>query len=94
MQLDGYKSWENIIRNNIPRTTIISQIKNSGLRGKGGAGFLTGLKWSFIPPSSDQQKYLVCNSDESEPGTCKDRDILRYNPHLSLIHISEPTRPY
>ena len=81
MQLDGYKSWENIIRNNIPRTTIISQIKNSGLRGKGGAGFLTGLKWSFIPPSSDQQKYLVCNSDESEPGTCKDRDILRYNPH-------------
>ena len=81
MQLDGYKSWENIIRNNIPRTTIISQIKNSGLRGKGGAGFLTGLKWSFIPPSSGQQKYLVCNSDESEPGTCKDRDILRYNPH-------------
>ena len=79
-QLGGYRAWENIIRNKIPKTTIISEIKESGLRGKGGAGFLTGVKWSFITPS-DQEKYLVCNSDESEPGTCKDRDILRYNPH-------------
>mgnify|MGYP001157417731 CR=1 FL=1 len=79
--LDGYKAWENIVKNNIPRTEIISKIKDSGLRGKGGAGFSTGLKWSFIPSASNQQKYLVCNSDESEPGTCKDRDILRYNPH-------------
>ena len=76
----GYKAWKNIINGNIPKTDVIAKIKDSGLRGKGGAGFLTGLKWSFIP-LSDSDKYLVCNSDESEPGTCKDRDILRYNPH-------------
>ena len=76
----GYKAWKNIINNNISKNDVIMKIKNSGLRGKGGAGFLTGLKWSFIP-MSDSDKYLVCNSDESEPGTCKDRDILRYNPH-------------
>ncbi|MEC9206043.1 MAG: NADH-quinone oxidoreductase subunit NuoF [Pseudomonadota bacterium] len=80
IELNGYKSWENIIKNNIPKEKIVSEIKDSGLRGKGGAGFLTGVKWSFILPS-DERKYLVCNSDESEPGTCKDRDILRYNPH-------------
>jgi NADH-quinone oxidoreductase subunit F len=52
-----------------------------GLRGRGGAGFPTGLKWSFMPRNTPGQKYIVCNSDESEPGTCKDRDILRFNPH-------------
>ncbi len=76
----GYEAWKNIVSNQISKSEIINKIKNSGLRGKGGAGFLTGLKWSFIPLQSGQ-KYLVCNSDESEPGTCKDRDILRYNPH-------------
>ena len=76
----GYKAWKNIINGNISKSDVIAKIKDSGLRGKGGAGFLTGLKWSFIP-LSDSDKYLVCNSDESEPGTCKDRDILRYNPH-------------
>jgi|TARA_B100001741_G_scaffold49895_1_gene37747 NADH-quinone oxidoreductase subunit F len=76
----GYQAWKKIIHNNIPRSDVITKIKNSGLRGKGGAGFLTGLKWSFIPLSKGD-KYLICNSDESEPGTCKDRDILRYNPH-------------
>jgi NADH-quinone oxidoreductase subunit F len=59
-------------------------VKASGLRGRGGAGFPTGLKWSFMPRNAPVQKYVVCNSDESEPGTCHDRDILRYNPH-SLI---------
>ena len=59
-------------------------MKASGLRGRGGAGFPTGTKWSFMPRKSPVQKYAVCNSDESEPGTCHDRDILRYNPH-SLI---------
>jgi NADH-quinone oxidoreductase subunit F len=54
------------------------------LRGRGGAGFPTGLKWSFMPRTAPVQKYLVCNSDESEPGTCKDRDILRYNPHALI----------
>src|SRR5438045_2874216 len=60
---------------------IIDQVKASGLRGRGGAGFPTGMKWSFMLPSKAPQKYVVCNSDESEPGTCHDRDILRYNPH-------------
>jgi NADH-quinone oxidoreductase subunit F len=76
----GYEAWKNIVNNKIAKSEVIAKIKDSGLRGKGGAGFLTGLKWSFIP-LSDSDKYLVCNSDESEPGTCKDRDILRYNPH-------------
>ncbi|MEY4416549.1 MAG: oxidoreductase (quinone) subunit [Pseudomonadota bacterium] len=60
---------------------VIAEVKGSGLRGRGGAGFPTGLKWSFMPRALPVQKYLVCNSDEGEPGTCKDRDILRYNPH-------------
>ena len=76
----GYEAWKNIVNNKISKSEVIAKIKDSGLRGKGGSGFLTGLKWSFIP-LSDSDKYLVCNSDESEPGTCKDRDILRYNPH-------------
>ena len=63
------------------REAIIDEVKASGLRGRGGAGFPTGLKWSFMPRDKDVQKYFVCNSDESEPGTCHDREILRYNPH-------------
>src|SRR5215469_11441881 len=63
------------------RDTIVEEIKASGLRGRGGAGFPTGLKWSFMPKTSDRPCYLVVNADESEPGTCKDRDILRYDPH-------------
>ena len=63
------------------REAIIEEVKASGLRGRGGAGFPTGLKWSFMPRDKDVQKYFVCNSDESEPGTCHDREILRYNPH-------------
>ena len=59
-------------------------VKQSGLRGRGGAGFPTGLKWSFMPRSAPGQKYILCNSDESEPGTCKDRDILRFNPHAVI----------
>lgn len=60
---------------------IIDQLKQSGLRGRGGAGFLTASKWSFIPKDSSKPHYFVVNADESEPGTCKDRDILRYEPH-------------
>jgi NADH-quinone oxidoreductase subunit F len=80
---DGYDSWKKIIRDKTPKSEIIQLVKESGLKGKGGAGFLTGLKWSFIN-SAEKQRYLVCNSDESEPGTCKDRDILRYNPHAVI----------
>jgi len=63
---------------------VIAEVKLSGLRGRGGAGFPTGLKWSFMPRQYNGQKYLVCNSDEGEPGTCKDRDILMYNPHAVI----------
>ncbi len=63
---------------------VIAQVKESALRGRGGAGFPTGLKWSFMPRQSPVQKYLACNSDEGEPGTCKDRDILQFNPHIVI----------
>ena len=60
---------------------VIAEVKAGSLRGRGGAGFPTGLKWSFMPRQFPGQKYLVCNSDEGEPGTCKDRDIMQFNPH-------------
>lgn len=63
------------------RDWIIEEVKKSGLRGRGGAGFSTGMKWSFMPKNSPKPSYLVVNADESEPGTCKDRDILRFEPH-------------
>jgi NADH-quinone oxidoreductase subunit F len=63
---------------------IIEEVKKSGLRGRGGAGFSTGMKWSFMPKNSDKPSYLVINADESEPGTCKDREILRNDPHILL----------
>ena len=77
----GYQAWERILREQTPPKEIIEALKLSALRGRGGAGFPTGLKWSFINRDAPGQKYVVCNSDEGEPGTCKDRDILRYNPH-------------
>jgi NADH-quinone oxidoreductase subunit F len=66
------------------RDWVIEEMKKSGLRGRGGAGFPTGMKWSFMPKESGKPHYLVINADESEPGTCKDRDILRYEPHKLL----------
>jgi NADH-quinone oxidoreductase subunit F len=80
-KLGGYAAWERILREKVTPEQVIDEVKKSGLRGRGGAGFPTGLKWSFMPRSAPGQKYVVCNSDESEPGTCKDRDILRFNPH-------------
>ena len=77
----GYQAWRQVLKGGWTREAIIEEIKASGLRGRGGAGFPTGLKWSFMPRDKDVQKYFVCNSDESEPGTCHDREILRYNPH-------------
>jgi NADH-quinone oxidoreductase subunit F len=82
--IGGYEAWERILREKTPREQIIEEVKASGLRGRGGAGFPTGLKWSFMPRNAPGQKYAVCNSDESEPGTCHDRDILRYNPHALI----------
>ena len=77
----GYQAWRQVLEGGWTREAIIEEVKASGLRGRGGAGFPTGLKWSFMPRDKDVQKYFVCNSDESEPGTCHDREILRYNPH-------------
>lgn len=82
--LGGYQAWIKIVKERTPPQDIIETIKGSGLRGRGGAGFPTGLKWSFMPQDYDGPKYVVCNSDESEPGTCKDRDILRFNPHALI----------
>ncbi|MDN5883026.1 MAG: NADH-quinone oxidoreductase subunit NuoF, partial [Nitrosospira sp.] len=81
LQIGGYQAWKKILSEKIPPEAVIEEIKTSGLRGRGGAGFPTGLKWSFMPKQAEGAKYVVCNSDESEPGTCKDRDILRFNPH-------------
>lgn len=77
----GYEALKKILAEKTPAETIIDQVKLSGLRGRGGAGFPTGLKWSFINRTAPGARYIVCNSDEGEPGTFKDRDILRYNPH-------------
>ena len=84
LEVGGYQAWRKVLDGELDRAAIIEQVKASGLRGRGGAGFPTGLKHSFMPREAPMQKYLVCNSDESEPGTCHDREILRLNPH-SLI---------
>jgi NADH-quinone oxidoreductase subunit F len=81
LSVGGYSAWKRILKEQTPPQVIIDELKISALRGRGGAGFPTGLKWSFMNRNSPVQKYVVCNSDEGEPGTCKDRDILRFNPH-------------
>jgi NADH-quinone oxidoreductase subunit F len=77
----GYEALKKILTEKTPPEQVTAEVKKSALRGRGGAGFPTGLKWSFMPKQFQGGKYLVCNSDEGEPGTFKDRDILRYNPH-------------
>ena len=77
----GYEAWRRILTERMDPADVVEQIKASGLRGRGGAGFPSGLKLSFMPRDVPGQKYIVCNSDESEPGSFKDRDILRFNPH-------------
>ncbi|WP_018934767.1 NADH-quinone oxidoreductase subunit NuoF [Thioalkalivibrio sp. ALJ24] len=77
----GYQALEKVFAGKMAPEDVIEEVKTSNLRGRGGAGFPTGMKWSFMPRNSPGQKYIVCNSDESEPGTCKDREILMYNPH-------------
>ncbi len=80
----GYVALRKLISENVAPDQVIAELKKSSLRGRGGAGFPTGLKWSFMPRQLPGAKYVVCNSDEGEPGTCKDRDILRYNPHAVI----------
>ncbi len=78
---DGYAALKKILDEKMTPEQVIDEVKKSALRGRGGAGFPTGLKWSFMPRNYEGDKYLVCNSDEGEPGTFKDRDILHHNPH-------------
>lgn len=80
----GYQQLKRILAEKITPDAVIAELKASSLRGRGGAGFPTGLKWSFMPKNYQGDKYLVCNSDEGEPGTFKDRDIMRYNPHALI----------
>ncbi|WP_018875889.1 MULTISPECIES: NADH-quinone oxidoreductase subunit NuoF [unclassified Thioalkalivibrio] len=80
----GYQALEKVYKGKMAPEDVIEEVKTSNLRGRGGAGFPTGLKWSFMPRNTPGQKYIVCNSDESEPGTCKDREILMYNPHALI----------
>ncbi|MGL5468559.1 MAG: hypothetical protein ACRDCT_10300, partial [Shewanella sp.] len=80
----GYQALRKIIHEKISQTDVIDEVKTSGLRGRGGAGFPTGLKWSFMPRSFPGDKYVVCNTDEGEPGTFKDRDIIVFNPHALI----------
>jgi NADH-quinone oxidoreductase subunit F len=80
----GYEALRKVLTEKITPEQVIAEVKVSALRGRGGAGFPTGLKWSFMPRNYTGPKYVVCNSDEGEPGTFKDRDLLRYNPHLVI----------
>jgi NADH-quinone oxidoreductase subunit F len=81
---DGAEASSDTGVTGLTQDQVIAIVKESSLRGRGGAGFPTGLKWSFMPRQFPGQKYLVCNSDEGEPGTCKDRDILQFNPHIVI----------
>ncbi|PYV54040.1 MAG: NADH-quinone oxidoreductase subunit F [Acidobacteria bacterium] len=82
LELDGYKALQKAL--SMQPDDIINTVKNSGLRGRGGAGFNTGMKWSFVPKQSPKPKYILCNGDESEPGTCKDRLIFEHDPHAVI----------
>jgi NADH-quinone oxidoreductase subunit F len=84
LKIGGYEAWQKVLKGEWKSEAIIEEVKASGLRGRGGAGFPTGLKHSFMPREAPMQKYLVCNSDESEPGTCHDREILLDNPHALI----------
>ncbi len=80
----GYAALRRILSEGMAPDAVVAELKKSALRGRGGAGFSTGMKWSFMPKNVPGPKYIVCNSDEGEPGTFKDRDLLRYNPHAVI----------
>ncbi len=84
LKVGGYQALRKVLTEKIAPEAIVSEVKTSALRGRGGAGFPTGLKWSFMPKNYDGEKYIVCNSDEGEPGTAKDWYILRFNPHALI----------
>jgi NADH-quinone oxidoreductase subunit F len=84
LKADGWKAWKKILAEKPDPSSIVEEVKKSGLRGRGGAGFPTGLKWSFMPKNDGKPHFLVCNADESEPGTFKDREIMRWTPHALI----------
>src|ERR1700757_3904997 len=86
LELDGYKAVQKAL--GMQPDAIVNLVKDSGLRGRGGAGFNTGMKWSFVPKQSAKPKYVICNADESEPGTCKDRPLMEYDPHQLIEGIT------
>ncbi|MCC8361635.1 NADH-quinone oxidoreductase subunit NuoF [Lysobacter sp. A6] len=86
--IGGWQAWRDIIARRPDPAELVETLKKSALRGRGGAGFATGLKLSFMPRDAEGQKYIVCNSDEAEPGTCKDRELLLNNPHAVLEGIA------
>ncbi len=83
IELGAYKAWEKVLKE-VKREELVQWVKDSGLRGRGGAGFPTGVKWGFVPVNSPKPKYLCCNADESEPGTCKDRVLMENDPHTVI----------
>src|SRR5258708_21196209 len=83
---DGYKGMERALKELTP-DQVIDEVKKSNLRGRGGAGFPTGMKWSFVPKDSPKPKYILCNADETEPGTCKDRPLMELMPHQLIEGI-------
>jgi NADH-quinone oxidoreductase subunit F len=86
LQHEGYTALQKAF--SMTPDNVINEVKNSGLRGRGGAGFNTGMKWSFVPRQSTKPKYVVCNADESEPATCKDRPLMEYDPHQLIEGIA------
>src|SRR5256885_7512836 len=85
LELDGYKAVQKAL--GMQPDAIVNEVKNSGLRGRGGGGFKTRLEWSVVPQQSVKAKYILCNGDESEPGTCKDRLILEHDPHSVIESV-------
>jgi NADH-quinone oxidoreductase subunit F len=85
LQHEGYKALQKAF--SVTPDDVINEVKNSGLRGRGGAGFNTGMKWSFVPKQSTKPRYVICNADESEPATCKDRPLIEYDPHQLIEGI-------
>jgi NADH-quinone oxidoreductase E subunit len=86
LQHDGYKGLERALKELTPEQ-VTEEVKKSNLRGRGGAGFPTGVKWSFVPKESAKPTYILCNADESEPGTCKDRPLMEMAPHQLIEGI-------
>src|SRR5271165_5973520 len=93
LQNGGYQALEKALKQMTPEA-IIDEVKKSSLRGRGGAGFPTGMKWSFVPKDSPKPKYVLCNADESEPGTCKDRPLMEMDPHQLIEGMVIAGRSY